>query len=170
MRPTFAAMLACTLATLASPAFAEKQSLSANIAGVKFESDDPGILYLMPTQSVMNLSASTKGASAYPPPKTPIDRLSIICKNFQGKPIRFEAKDFGGHGCEVMFAQGESPKPFGDPQAEYRVVPGGKNWIEITSVKGKVIEGKFAFEMAEKKSKAKLAITEGVFKAEDRQR
>lgn len=169
MRPTFAAVLACFITALALPALAETQNLSANVAGTKFESDDDGITYLMPTRTVLNVIAKTKGAMAYPPPKTPIDRLSIVCKNFQGKPVRFEAKDFGGHGCEATFVKGESKTPMGEPQAEYQVVPGGKNSFEVTSVKGKVIEGKFALELADKKTKAKIAITEGTFKAEDRQ-
>ena len=167
--PYFATLLACSCTALAAPAFAETQSLTASVGGTKFESDDPGITYLMPTKTVLNLIAKTKGASAYPPPKTPIDRLSIVCKNFQGKAVRFEAKDFGGHGCEAVFVKGESPKPFGEPQAEYRMVPGGKNWIEITGVKGKVIDGKFALEAADTKTKATIVITEGVFRAEDRQ-
>ncbi|APV48722.1 hypothetical protein BWI17_02905 [Betaproteobacteria bacterium GR16-43] len=145
------------------------QNLSAKVAGKAFESDDNGILYLMPTKTGLNLIASTKGASAYPPPKTPIDRLSIMCKDFEGKPVKWVAKDFGNHGCEVKFVQGESKTPMGDPQAEYRA-SGGNNTLEITSVKGKVIEGKFSFELVEVKTKAKLAITDGTFKAEDRQK
>jgi len=144
------------------------QSLSAKIGGKPFESDNDGILYLMPTKTTLNLIAATKGASAYPPPKTPIDRLSILCKNFDAKPVKYVAKDFGGHGCEVKFVQGESKTPMGEPQAEYRIAP-GNNVLEITSVKGKVIEGKFAFELVEVKTKAKLSITDGSFKAEDRQ-
>lgn len=144
------------------------QNLSATIDGKKFESDDDGILYLMPTKSVLNLIASTKGASAYPPPKELSDKLSINCKNFDGKPRKYTAKEFGSSGCEVVFIVGESRKPFGEPVAEYRVID-GNNSFEITSVKGKVIEGKFTFELAHVKTKAKLKIIDGVFKAEDRQ-
>jgi hypothetical protein len=56
----------------------------------------------------------------------------------------------------------------GDPQAEYRL-GNGPNMLEIKSVNGKVIEGIFAFELVEVKTKAKLSITGGSFKAEDRQ-
>lgn len=156
---------------LATPLYASAktpQKLSAAIAGKTFESDDDGILYLMPTKNVLNLIASTKGASAYPPPKTPIDRLSIKCSNFDNKPQKYAAKDFGSYGCEVTFTKGVSKKPFGDPEAEYRIVD-GKNSFEITSVNGKVIEGKFSFEMIDPKTKARLSITDGTFKAEDRQ-
>ena len=45
----------------------------------------------------------------------------------------------------------------------------GKNQLEITSVKGKVIEGTFSFELVEVKTKTKMTITGGTFKAEDRQ-
>ncbi|MBL8524749.1 MAG: hypothetical protein JNN20_13745 [Betaproteobacteria bacterium] len=148
---------------------ATPQNLSAVIDGRKFESDDDGILYLMPTKSKLNLIAGTKGGSAYPPPKALSDKLSIMCSNFDNKPRKYAAKDFGSHGCEVKFIKGESRKPFGDPVAEYKVVDSASNAFEITSVKGKVIEGKFSFEMVDIKSKAKLKITDGVFKAEDRQ-
>ncbi|MES2935248.1 MAG: hypothetical protein V4805_17375 [Pseudomonadota bacterium] len=145
------------------------QQLSAKVGGQLFESDDDGILYLIPTKGVFNLIASTKGASAYPPPTALSDRLSIICRNFDGKPIKYLAKDFGNHGCEARFIKGESKKPFGDPVAEFDARD-GKNMIEITAVNGKVIEGKFYFEMKDIKTKAPLGISEGTFKAEDRQR
>ena len=144
------------------------QNLSATVNGKVFESDDDGILYLVPTKGVLNLIASTKGASAYPPPKTPVDKLSINCRNFDGKPVKFSFPNAGSPSCEISFTQGVSQKPFGDPQAEYRLVR-GKNQLEITSVKGKVIEGNFSFELQEVKTKAKLTITGGSFKAEDRQ-
>lgn len=144
------------------------QKFSAKIAGVSFESDDDGILYLMPTKGVINIIVTTKGASAYPPPKTPIDNLSIICRHFEGKPIHYAAKDFGSNGCEVTFTKNQSKKPFGKPGAEFKIVD-GNNSLEITSVKGKVIEGKFSFEMIEEKTGKKMSVTEGVFKAEDRQ-
>jgi hypothetical protein len=164
------ALSALAVAAISLPAMAATtQNLSATIDGKKFESDDDGILYLMPTKSVLNLIAGTKGAMAYPPPKELTDKLSINCKNFDGKPRKYTAKEFGSSGCEVKFIKGESRKPFGEPVAEYKVVD-GNNSFEVTSVKGKVIEGKFSFEMIEVKSKAKLKITDGVFKAEDRQK
>lgn len=152
------------------PALADKtpQSLSATVDGKLFESDDDGILYLIPTKGVLNLIASTKGASAYPPPKTPVDQLSINCSNFDGRPVKFTFPKSGSKSCEISYTKGVSQKPFGDPQAEYRLVD-GKNQLEITSVKGKVIEGTFSFELVEVKTKAKMTITGGTFKAEDRQ-
>lgn len=154
---------------VAIPAQADTpQNLSATIDGKKFESDDKGILYLMPTKTGLNLIASTKGASAYPPPKELSDKLSFNCKHFEGKPRKYTAKEFGNAGCEVEFIVGESRKPFGDPVAQYRVVD-GNNSFEITSVNGKVIQGKFSLELANVKTKAKIKITDGAFKAEDRQ-
>lgn len=164
------ALLSATAALSPVAAHAETQTLKATIDGKVFESDDSGILYLIPVKGAFNLSASTKGASAYPPPTTPIDRLSILCRGFDLKPVKFVDKDFGNHGCEARFAKGESKKPFGDPDALYDARDGKGNVIEITSVKGKVIEGKFRLEMKEKKPKTGVIVVEGTFKAEDRQK
>ena len=163
------ALLAAGLALpLAAQADNTPQRLSATVDGKVFESDDDGILYLIPTKGVLNLEASTKGASAYPPPKTPVDKLSINCRNYDGKPVKFTFASSGSRSCEVSFTKGVSQKPFGDPQAEYRLTD-GKNQLEITSVKGKVIEGTFSFQLVEVKTKAKMTIVGGTFKAEDRQ-
>ena len=144
------------------------QRLSATIDGKLFESDDSGIMYLVPRKGVLNLMASTKGAGAYPPPKTLSDKLNINCNDYDGQPVKFTFAKSGSRSCEVSFTKGVSKKPFGDPEAEYRMVD-GKNQLEITSVKGKVIEGTFSFELVEVKTKAKMTITGGTFKAEDRQ-
>ena len=153
---------------LAARAHKTPQRLSATADGKLFKSDDDGILYLIPTRGVLNLIASTKGAAAYPPPKTPVDKLSINCSNYDGKPVKFTFANSGSRSCEISFTKGVSQKPFGEPVAEYRMVD-GKNQLEITSVKGKVIEGTFSFELVEVKTKAKMTITGGTFKAEDRQ-
>ncbi|CAN5425658.1 hypothetical protein BH11PSE11_BH11PSE11_01930 [soil metagenome] len=176
MKPSYSAVLGCSLTLLAAvlsfsalSAHAKTpQQLSAKIDGKLFESDDDGILYLIPIKGTMNLIATTKGASAYPPPKTLSDRLSISCRNFNGKPVKFEAKDFGSHGCEARFIKGESKQPMGEPVGEFDARD-GKNVIEITSVNGKVIEGKFYLELKNKKTKETIIINEGTFKAEDRQ-
>jgi hypothetical protein len=144
------------------------QRLSATVDGKLFESDDAGIMYLVPTKGVLNLMASTKGAAAYPPPKTPVDKLSINCRNYDGKPVKFTFANSGSRSCEVTFSRGLSKQPFGEPQAEYRLAD-GNNQLEITSVKGKVIEGTFSFELVDVKTKARMTITGGTFKAEDRQ-
>ena len=97
-----------------------------------------------------------------------MDKLSINCNNFDGKPVKFAFAKSGSRSCEVSFSKGVSKKPFGDPDAEYRMVD-GNNQLDITSVKGRVIEGTFSFELVEVKSKAKMTITGGTFKSEDRQ-
>lgn len=157
-------LLSCSIAHADVP-----QHLSAKVDGRSFESDDAGILYLLPAKGTLNLIAATKGASAYPPPKELADKLSINCRNFDGKPRKYTARDFGSHGCEVKFIKGESRKPFGDPVAEYKLAD-GNNAFEVTTVNGKVIEGKFSFTLVEVKTKAKLTISDGTFKAEDRQK
>ena len=162
------ALAALGLPLLPHAAHAETQRLSATVDGKAFEGDDDTILYLTPTKGVLNLIASTKGAAAYPPPKTPVDKLSINCRNYDGKPVNFAFASSGSRSCEVSFAKGVSKQPFGEPQAEYRLAD-GNNHLEITSVKGKVIEGTFSFELVEVKTKARLSITGGSFKAEDRQ-
>nr|WP_295786248.1 hypothetical protein [Rhodoferax sp.] len=153
---------------LAAQADNTPQRLSATIDGKLFESDDSGIMYLVPRKGVLNLMASTKGGGAYPPPSRPEDKLNINCSDYDGKPVKFTFAKSGSRSCEISFNKGVSKKPFGDPEAEYRMVD-GKNQLEITSVKGKVIEGTFSFELVEIKTKAKMTITGGTFKAEDRQ-
>ena len=102
--------------TLPLSALADKtpQSLSAKVDGKVFESDDDGIMYLIPTKGVLNLIASTKGASAYPPPKTPVDKLSINCSSFDGKPTKYTFANSGSRICDISFTKGVSQKPFGD--------------------------------------------------------
>lgn len=167
-----AGALALSAIGLALPLAAQAdtpQRLSATIDGKLFESDDSGIMYLVPRKGVLNLMASTKGAGAYPPPKTLSDKLSINCNDYDEKPVKFTFAASGSRSCEISFTKGVSKKPFGDPEAEYRLATNGKNQLEITSVKGKVIEGTFSFELVEVKTKAKMTITGGTFKAEDRQ-
>ena len=158
--------ITCSVPTLALADV--PQNLSATVDGKRFESDNDSITYLMPRKGVLNLIAKTKGSSAYPPPKTPVDQLSIICNHFESKPVKFSFPKAGSPSCEVRFSKGLSKEMMGDPQAEYRLVD-GNNLLEITSVQGKVIEGKFSFELIEIKTKARLVISGGVFKAEDRQ-
>ena len=160
------------LVAIAAPSAnaATPQALKATVDGKVFESDDNGIIYLLPTKGVLNLIAITKGASAYPPPKTLNDQLSVICRSFDSKPVKYVAKDFGNHGCEATFKKGMSKVPFGNPEAEYDSRYGKNNTFEVTSVSGKVIEGKFHLEMKDKKPNSPLVIIDGTFKAEDRQK
>lgn len=167
-RPIALLLVALSLAAPLAAQAKTPQQFAASIEGKSFESDDDGILYLIPIKGTFNLMASTKGAAAYPPPKTPVDRFSITCRHFDGKPVKYIAKDFGSNGCEVRFEKGVSKTPFGDPAAQYEAID-GNNSIEITAVKGKVIEGKFSLDLKDKKTKARLVISNGSFIAEDRQ-
>lgn len=149
---------------------AETQSLSARVGGAAFVSDDDGIT-LVPlgnSSGSFSLSATTAGGSAYPPPKTPIDRLSIICSGLAaGKPIRLDSASFGRAECDVRFYKGVKPMG-GDPDAEYTLdKQHAGNVFEVQSVAGKLYAGRFSFHLIDA-SGAKQAV-EGEFKAEDRQ-
>lgn len=146
------------------------QRFSTTIDGTTFQSDDEGITYLMPTKTSLNLISMSKGASSYPPPSTPVDRLSFTCKNFDGKPRTYGSKDMGSHGCMVSLERRPNGKSATPVQSEYRLADGGDNLIEITAVNGKLIEGRFRLDMVELTTKAKIKIKDGSFKAEDRQR
>ncbi|TAG80445.1 MAG: hypothetical protein EAZ21_08160, partial [Betaproteobacteria bacterium] len=67
----------CAAITLSSALYAQ-QSFTATVDGKPFESDNDGII-VVPTTGSVTISASTKGFSAYPPPKGFADRISIAC-------------------------------------------------------------------------------------------
>jgi hypothetical protein len=144
----------------------EPQSLSAKVDGAAFAGDDDTIL-LVPLKGTFTLQAATAGAAAYPPPKTPIDRLSITCDAFTpGQPMTLGAKDFASSQCRATFIKGAAAGAEGD---EYSLDKTGAGILfEITSSRGKVIEGRFAFPMKNKAGKT-LTLSDGHFVAEDRQ-
>lgn len=149
---------------------AETQSLSAKIDGASFVSDDDGIT-LVPlgnSSGSFSLSATTAGGSAYPPPKTPIDRLSVVCSGLDvGKPLRLDSKSFGSAECDVRFYKGVKPMG-GDADAEYKLdKQHAGNSFEVQSVAGKVYAGRFSFRLLDAAGAAHAV--EGEFKAEDRQ-
>ncbi|HET8942662.1 MAG TPA: hypothetical protein VFN13_11825 [Rudaea sp.] len=155
--------------SFAPPATADEvQSLSANINGTAFVSDDDGIL-LVPLRDSFTLSADTQGASAYPPPKTRIDHLAIMCRNYPpGQTFKLTASDFADSNCHVNFKQGVSNNG-GLPAREYALdKSSADNTFEITQAHGKVIEGRFSFRLKDSSGNA-LSISEGKFKAQDRQ-
>jgi polyisoprenoid-binding protein YceI len=159
------------LATLATSAVAladTPQQFSARVGDAVFVSDDDGIT-LIPIGSSFTLTASTAGASAYPPPKTRIDRLSIICDGYtQGASFDLDAEDFRRSTCDVRFVYGT--RPFGEaPDAEYQLDKSSTdNRFEVTSARGKVIEGRFRFRLRDDAGKH-LPVVDGRFVAEDRQ-
>ncbi|MEP6483975.1 MAG: hypothetical protein ABJB01_05955 [Rudaea sp.] len=141
---------------------AETQSFTATIDGAKFISDDDSIL-LVPLKSSFSLSAATQGASAYPPPKTPIDRISIMCK-VEMQPVKLSRADMSDGTCEATLTKG-SDKSAGEYSLDKQ---NADNALEITAVKGKTMDGTFRFHM-KNKAGASAVIADGKFRAEDRQ-
>ncbi|MEO6076021.1 MAG: hypothetical protein ABIP56_04370 [Dokdonella sp.] len=145
------------------------QVLKATVGDAAFISDDNNIT-LIPLPGSFTLIAATAGADAYPPPKTPVDRLSISCNSYaEGKATTYTNDEWGQKLCQVEFVKGEMPMG-GEPNATYTIdKSAGDNLLEITSASGKVIEGRFHFTLKSDKG-VSLKISEGSFKAEDRQR
>jgi len=146
----------------------EPQTLTAQVGDIAFESGDDEIT-LVPIGDKFSLGASTKGAAAWPPPKTRIDRLSITCDGFaDGKPLVLDHKAFERSVCDVRFEKGRKPMG-GAADAEYTLdKDSADNRFEITRASGKVYEGVFTFRLKDEKGGA-VAVTNGKFKVEDRQ-
>jgi hypothetical protein len=166
---TSAALL--TTALLTSAAAGEPQSLSATIDGAAFVSDDGGITLVPLGDGPGNftLVAITAGGSVYPPPKTPLDRLSITCSGLEaGKPLRLDSKHFGRAECDATFARGVKPMG-GDPDAEYRLdKSSAENLFEIESAAGRRYTGHFRLRFLDASGATHL-LGDGRFIAEDRQ-
>ncbi|MEO7325955.1 MAG: hypothetical protein ABIW82_14115 [Dokdonella sp.] len=145
----------------------EPQSLSAKVDGASFVSDDHSIL-LVPLPNTFTLKAATAGASSYPPPKTPIDHLSITCDAFTaGQTMKWVSKDFASNACFAHFEKGSANS--GPSVDEYTIDKDNPDTLfEITAAHGKVIEGRFQFHMKNAAGKT-LTIEDGHFVAQDRQ-
>jgi len=162
----FAFALACAAALPLSHA-ADTQWLRARIGAGMFESGDAEIT-LVPIGSAFSLTAATRGASAWPPPKTRIDRLAVTCDGFEdGKTLALDAASFRRSTCSVTFEQGTPPMG-GEPEAKWTLDEDGPNRFAITAVRGKAYEGEFAFRLVDGRG-GSLEITDGRFVAEDRQ-
>ena len=144
------------------------QTFAAQVGDIAFESGDAEIT-LVPIRSSFSLSASTKGASAYPPPKTRLDRLSIVCDGFEdGKPLLLDHKAFERSNCSVTFEKGTKPMG-GSPESSYQLDKNSAdNRFEIVTANGKVYEGRFTFRLKDEMGNA-VSVSNGRFKAEDRQ-
>jgi hypothetical protein len=144
------------------------QSFSAQVGDIAFESGDAEIT-LVPIKSSFSLSASTKGASTWPPPKTRLDRLAVVCDGFaDGKPLVLDHKAFERSTCSVTFDKGYNPMG-GNPEVTYKLDKNSAdNRFEIVSANGKVYEGRFTFRLKDEKGNA-ITVNNGSFKAEDRQ-
>jgi hypothetical protein len=157
-----------TLGSAAAVSADTPQQFSARVGDAVFTSDDDGIT-LIPIGSSFTLTAATAGASAYPPPKTRVDRLSIICDGYTaGAPFRLDAAAFSRSNCEVRYVYGT--RPFGEaPEAEYQLDKSSDDQLfEVTAARGKVIEGRFRFQLRDEAGR-RLPIVDGRFVAEDRQ-
>jgi hypothetical protein len=146
----------------------EPQSFTAKIDGAAYAGDDDTINFVPLPSGAFSLGASTAGAASWPPPKTPIDRLSIVCSGFEeGKPLKLGSKEFDNSSCDATFSKGASEA--GKEADVYTLDKNGTaTSFEITTAHGKVIEGRFELHLKNKAGKA-LAITDGHFVAEDRQ-
>ena len=80
------------------------QSFAAQVGDIALEAGDAEIT-LVPIGRSFSLNASTRGASLYPPPKTRIDRLSIVCDGFtEGKALLLDHRSFERSVCDVTSA------------------------------------------------------------------
>lgn len=146
----------------------EPQSLSATVDGHHFAGDDDTILLVPLSSGEFTLNAATAGAASYPPPKTPIDRLSIMCRGYvPGKAMKLGSKEFATAACGATFSK--ASKEAGKDAEEYSLdKDNSATLFEVTSAHDKVIEGRFEFHMTSKAGQA-LVISGGAFVAEDRQ-
>lgn len=164
-----AALIATT--TLMPAVAGEPQSMSATIAGNAFTSDDDGIT-LVPignSSGSFSLTATTAGGSAYPPPKTRIDRLAIVCSGLSANsPVTLDSATFSRAECDVRFSLGVKPMG-GDPDAEYRLdkAHAGNRFV-VEAVSAKRYTGRFQFHLVDAKG-ATYEVVDGRFVAEDRQ-
>jgi hypothetical protein len=144
------------------------QSFSAQVGDIALESGDAEIT-LVPIGHNFSLSGSTRGASAYPPPKTRIDRLSIVCDGFtEGKALVLDHLSFERSVCDVTFDKGTKPMG-GSPDATYHLDKNSaENRFEITTANGKLYEGTFSFRLKDSQGNT-ISVSQGRFKAEDRQ-
>lgn len=168
MTPMLTCLAFAALATMSAARANEPQSMTAQVGDIAFESGDDEIT-LVPIDDKFSLSASTRGAAAWPPPKSRIDRLSIVCDGFEsGKPLVLDRKAFERSTCDVRFEKGRKPMG-GSPEAEYRLDKNSAdNRFEIARANGKVYEGTFSFRLKDDKGGA-VVVTNGRFKVEDRQ-
>ena len=144
------------------------QAFTATIGDIAFESGDDEIT-LVPISGKFSLSASTKGAATWPPPKTRVDRLAIVCDGFEdGKPLLRDHTDFERSTCDVTFEQGTRSMG-GSADAEYTLDKSSPdNRFEIAVAEGKVYKGSFTFRLKDKSGKT-IVVSNGRFTAEDRQ-
>lgn len=166
--PLFLPLALASLAASINAGASEPQSLRAQVGGAAFAGDDDTIHFVPLPSGAFSLGAATAGAAFWPPPKTPIDRLSITCRGFEpGKLLDLGSKEFDNSSCDATFSKGGSEA--GKDADDYVLDKNNRaTSFRITATHGKVIEGTFELQLRNKAGKA-LAITDGRFVAEDRQ-
>ena len=170
------ATTAAVVGTLGVAASAQaQQSFTATVDGKTWESDNEGITVIpVSTGGSVTITAVSKGFSAYPPPKGFADQFSIVCP-LPKKPERFIATRDQSNGCRVSFTKATRNIMSPDyatikNEGEFESTGGSseKNYVNVTTVSGKTIEGEFAVELVEAKTKKKIAVS-GKFRGLDKQ-
>ena len=152
-----------------------QQSFSATVDGTPWESDNAGINVIpVPLGGTVSIIASSKGFSAYPPPKGFADNFSITCP-LPKKPERMTTARGSSEVCRVKFTKAArnimSPDVAKTKNEGLFVTAGSagdKGYVNFTKVAGKNIEGEFSVELTEETTKQKIAVT-GKFAGVDRQ-
>ena len=164
---------AATLA-LATGANAQ-QSFTATVDGTPWESDSAGINVIPVTLGgTVTITASSKGYSAYPPPKGFPDSFSIVCP-MPKKPERMATKRGSSEVCRVSLTKAArnimSPdwaKTKNEGEFVTKGETGDKGYVNFTKVAGKNIEGEFSVELTEETTK-KIIAASGKFRGVDEQ-
>ena len=174
--PKRGALLTTVIATLGFATGVDaQQSFSATVDGTPWESDNAGINVIpVPLGGTVTIIASSKGFSAYPPPKGFPDTFSIVCP-LPKKPERMATLRGSSEVCRVSFTK--SARNIMSPdwaktknEGEFVTLgrAGDKGYVNFTKVAGKTIEGEFSVELTEETTKKKIAAT-GKFVGVDRQ-
>jgi hypothetical protein len=175
----FACLLAAFISASAFSISAHaQQSFTATVDGKAWESDNDGInvipVALGTSGGTVTITATTKGYSAYPPPKGFADSFSITCP-LPRKPERMTTARSSSEVCRVSFTKAArsimSPDYAKTKNEGEFVTKGGagdKGYVNFTKVTGKNIEGEFSVELTEETTKQKIAVS-GKFKGVDQQ-
>ena len=170
---------ALVIATLGFATSAQaQQSFTATVDGKAWESDNDGInvvpVALGSSEGTVTITASSKGFSAYPPPKGFPDRLSIVCP-MPKKAERMTTARGSSEVCRVSLTKAErsimSPdyaKTKNDGEFATLGSTGDRGYVNFTLVAGKTIVGEFSVELTEATTKKKIAVS-GKFSGVDRQ-
>lgn len=174
--PALGVLLTAVIATLGfATSVHAQQSFSATVDGTPWESDNAGINVIpVPMGGTVTITATSKGFSAYPPPKGYADSFSITCP-MPKKPERMTTARSSAEVCRVRFTKAARHIMSPDwakikHEGEFVTArsENDKGYVNFTKVSGKTIEGEFSVELTEETTKKKLAVT-GKFVGIDRQ-